>query len=116
MRSRPRGFYAGSGTLRMTKKIIFAIGAVAATVLSIAFVPGFAHEIAAAVTPASKLQSVESNINPGDPACAHAPWPFGCDWGAAAGRKKIVKKSRAGHGHHAHTAMRQGQVLLGRKL
>jgi len=103
--------YAG---LKVIKKIIFAIAAAACTGLVITFVPGFAYEIAAAVTTSSKLQSIE--VNPGDPTCAHAPWPFGCDWSASIGRKRIVRKREAGRGHHAHSAMRQGQVLLGSKL
>jgi hypothetical protein len=101
----------------MIKKMIFVIGAAACTSLSIIFGPGFAHEIAAGVMPSTKLQSVvEGNISLPDPACAHAPWPFGCDWGTPTGRKKIVKKGEIHHHRYAHTAMRQGHLLLGSKL
>ncbi len=98
----------------MARKMKLVIGAAVCTGLLIILVPEFAHEIAAAVMPSSKSQSeVEDNIRPRDPACAHAPWPFGCDWGAPIGRKKIARKSEAGHRHHAHTATRQVNVLLG---
>jgi len=102
--------------LDMTSKIKFAIGGAIGTGLLIILVPGFAHEIAAGVVPSSKLQpEVEGNVTPPDPLCAHAPWPFGCEWGAPIGRKKTVRKSH-GHGHHPNTAMRQGQVQLAGKL
>jgi hypothetical protein len=101
----------------MIGKKKLGIGPAVCTGLLIVLVLGFAHVIAGAVMASPKLQSqLERNIRPLDPGCARAPWPFGCDWGVPTGRRKIVRKSGVGHGHHAHTAMRQGQALLGSKL
>jgi hypothetical protein len=94
----------------MTSKVKLVTVAIVCMGLLIILIPGFA-------SPSPKLQSeVDGSILPSDPVCAHAPWPFGCEWGATTGRKKILRKSQAGHGHHPHTAMRQGQVLFGSKL
>ncbi len=101
----------------MIKKLTFAIGGAACAGLLITFMPGFAREIAAGVMPSTQAQSnVEGNIASLEPACAHAPWPFGCDWGAPIGRKKIVRKGEVRHHRFAHTAMRRGALLPGSKL
>jgi hypothetical protein len=101
----------------MTRRIIALIGAAACTGLIVIFIPGFAREIAAGVTPSSEIQTgIEDGslvISPPDATCSHNPWPYGCDWRAPIGRKQIAKKIRNRHHPYALTTVRNNRSAVG---
>ena len=99
----------------MIKKITALALAVACTGLVVLFIPGFAGEIYARVAPLSKSQAVVKDGgwvgSPFATGCPREPWPYGCVWRVAEGRRHLAKNARHRHQLFVFTATRNGHQL-----
>jgi hypothetical protein len=91
----------------MIKKIVALLGVGACAALVVVFAPSFAHDLAAGVERADKLQIAAADYSPTSAlfgACPREPWPYGCVWHQPIVQKDVARKVRNRHHQFAFSA------------